>query len=653
MTSTKLSGSDVDDDPVLLPRPIRQLPPHPDPAKIRAVRAAAEKHLKMSSEAAGAMASIWVDPEDVLRQIQYPRKMRIPGGVLLCIESDVWTVRLMPDPTNPRNGATYIYPAAGTTAYIEDLQVADDVRSGTAEMIRKTKSFKGLARVMENAMRKTAKANELHPPINEQGIMDAPFGVMEVIKFEDGSSIAVPCVREGSSRVSHAHVCLGVEPKDTLQKFVASSTAIKRMISDLNALVAGPAKSLTDEHMAKIRCAVSPFMLIVGFRADTEGEVDLGEAIKVKVAQEHLNAKRDWTPAAKDSAMADDCLRAVDDAGVLKDNYEFQWLAGRLIRKEAIEHGVQRHPDDRFARLVYLFSTTEPKVRDAIRRPIAFALRKEKESSKNLVVRRTTKIPLAVELLVRELRGQTAYGDPVIERIVKVLVSGAQIMTSGDGLALSIHDSLDDLAEDAVGEAEAGTLGPAGRELAMRALYYLALGDCIGMPRNDKQGDESDRRTVGEVLTAMLHLPQGVERLKWIIEDGRSPEDGKAVGKPLLRSVAGNVELSVEGQPVPLTNYALRYQLFPKHDPAAAADNLEKTDPFEAAQLRFGAAVRALDDAHAELTGVKDDGEDRPTVDLMGVLPERALEWRDSLGKHRDQVDAWWAIGMQQGASRP
>ncbi|GAB2682804.1 hypothetical protein [Nocardia goodfellowii] len=646
MASAAKSPTATDDDPVL-PRPLKQLPPHPERARIRAVRVAAEKHLGMSQLAATAMASIWVDPDDVLRQIEHPRKMRIPGGVLLCIESDAWTARLMPDPTNPRNGASYVYPAAGTTRDAADLRVADKLESAKAEMIRTTTSVKELIRVLTNAMAKTAEANDLYPPIAEQGIMDAPFGVMEVIDFEDGSEpIAVPCVREGSSRVSHAHRSLGVGPKDTLQTYVRSSTELKRTIWEINSLVTGPVKALTDEDRARIRCTVAPFMLIVGFRADVSGEVDLGEAIKAKVAQEHLNTKLDWTESAKNSALADDCLRAV--RGLLDGEDEYRWLSGRLDRAEAVARGVERYPDDRFARLIYLFTTTEPKVHKAIRRPIAFVLRKEKPPGRSPVIRRRTKIPVAVELLVRELRTRVDSQDPVIERIEKVLVSGAQLTTSGEGIGLRGQQSLEALAEEARSEAETGAVGPAGRELAMRALYYLALHDVIGMPRNDL-GPRSDRRTVSELLDAMLRLPHGVERLKWIIEDGRSPADGQVTGVPFLRDSQGNYELSAEELPVPLDNQALRYELFPKYNPAGEADEIEDIDPFEAAQLRFGAAVEELESAHAVLSDVSDD--DLPTVELMGVAPDRALKWRAALGGVRDSVDGWFATGLQHGKS--
>lgn len=624
-----------------LPRPLRKLPPAPDPAEIRALRAAAKKHLGMSDEAAGSMSSIWVSPRDVLSQVETPRKMRIPGGNLLYVEGEAWTVRLMPDPSNPRNAAEYQYPAAGATEDADDLRVADNLRSERAEMVRTARSPKDLEKALKKAMSRTRKANDPYPPIAEQGIMDAPFGVMEVIEFEDtAASVAVPCVREGSSRVSHAHASLGIEPSDTINKFVNSATAIKRMIAELNALVASPAKDLDKDDRAKIRCATAPFLLIVGFEADHAGTVDLGEAIKAKVAQEHLNTKMDWSEPAQNSAMADDCLRAVLNARVLAAE-EYQWLLGRMDWADAVSRGIATNHDDRFARLIYLFATTEAHIHDAVRRPIAFVLRKD--TTKKTAVRRTKKIPLAAELVAREVRGQSAFPPAAVERVVKVLVSGAQITASGTGMKASSYSTLDALVEEAENEADSGAIGAAGLELAMRALYYLALHDAIRLPRNDL-GLHSDRRTVGDVLDTMLRLPQGINQLRMIIEDGRSGM------RPLLRDENGDEVLSGDGEPVPLSNSDLRYKLFPKRDPAAAASDADDSDPFEAAQLRFEAAVQALEEARAGLVAVSDEDE-APVVDQVGVSPTRALKWRTALGSIRDDVDSWFEKGLQLNRS--
>jgi hypothetical protein len=619
-----------------MPRPLRRLPSAPNTVDSTALRNAAKKQLGMSDRSAAAMSTMWVDPAEILPQIGQPRRMRIPGGDLLYVEGQVWTPRLMADPTNPRNAANYLYPMAEAAPKNGDPAVRVDIESDAAEVRIKALSRNALSEALATAMEKTRANNQTNPPIADQGIMDAPFGVMTLFTFNDSSAdIAVPHVREGSTRTSWAQHHLGVTSTQVLFE-MSSLKALRQFITDINAIVSKPAKDITEEERARVRCATTRFVLIVGFDADRPGSVDLAGAIKVKVAQEHLNTKTDWSSQAQSSAMADDCLEAASNAGLFSDAGEYEWLLGRLTRKQAATAGYASHPDDRFTRLAWLFTTKASPTHDVIRRPIAFVLGKTSHT-KVVQVRRTAKIPLAAELVARELRGNARYPSAAVDRIARVLADGAGIATRVTWTPTDL--SIVQLEKTALKEIETGKVGAAGAELAVRALYYCALHDTVRVPRND-QGPNSDRRPVSDLLEDMLSESRGVRDLARIIKEGR-------LGKAAVQcDDSGNFVPAGDGQPIKLENYALRYELYPKDGHSGEDDG--DIDPFLLAQRNVAMALRDLKRAMEALEEQADD-EGNPIVTAQGIVPLQAREWRKILDEQRARVDAYFEAGVEFG----
>ncbi|WP_433057080.1 hypothetical protein [Dactylosporangium sp. CS-033363] len=620
-----------------MPRPLRRLPDLPDPSDIRTLRAQAKKLLGMSDRAAGALSTMWVHPEEVLPQIANPRRMRIPGGDLLYIEGRAWTPRLLADFANPRNAADYSYALAGAGGDVFKAEVAADA----AELQITVSGRDALLDALEIAMDKTRGKNEPFPPIREQGIMDAPFGVMAVLKFGDGDTdIAVPLVKEGSSRISWAHHILGVMPEETLVQMPSSSRPIKEFVDGINEIVSKPMEDITGDERARVRCATVNFILIVGFEADAGNAPNLAEAIKVKVAQEHLNVKVDWTAAAQNSVMADDCLAATWAANLLDSRDEYNWLLGHLDRQAASDAGVAQYPDDRFARLLWLFTTKKKAVHDAIRRPIAFVLRKE--TGRKSQVRKTTKLPLGIELVAREFRGTNRYLPSVIERIIKVMTSGADITNIASNPEWQpTRQPLKSLLNGARKEQQHGNPGPASIELAVRALYYAAIYDVLRIPRNDL-GAGKDRRPIAELLEDMLGSPAGIEQLGHIIEDGRAER------APRLRDENGKATASGDGEPVVLDNDLLRDKLFPKNGKDEPS-GIGGKDPFLLAQRDVAKALTALQTTMQALEQIEDASQTR-IVEIQGLEPQQAMRWRKILETERSKIDEWFEIGVSYAA---
>ncbi|AGL14408.1 hypothetical protein [Actinoplanes sp. N902-109] len=591
----------------------------------------------MSEQAATAMSTIWVQPKDILPQVHQPRRMRIPGGNLLFVEGLVWVPRLVADPFNPRNAAEHLYPLSGATASTGEQDFASSLTSGQAELRMRAPSKDALMNAVSAGMQKTRSNNTPYPPIGDQGIMDAPFGVMTVIEFDDGSEIAVPEVREGSTRVSHAQAKLDLEPEDTIQRMPSGSRAIKDFVAEINSIVDKPAGAVSEDEKARVRCATANFILIVGFEADAPNGLNLAEALKIKVAQEHLNTKRDWSETAQNSVMADDCLESVFGEGFLGGGDEYSWLRGLMTLDEAANVGLSRDPDDRSTRLFWLFTTKDSSVHNAIRRPIAFVLRKD-NSRKQIHVRNTTKTPYAVELVAREFRGRTGYPESRVERIVRVLENGAKITDAGPWTMTS--RTLNALEKAARAEfAATGKPGASCIELAVRALYFAAVHDVIRVPRNDER-ERSDRRSVAQVLEAMLQSDRGLVQLASIVRDGRRGQS------PVLRDEVGQPVPAADGEPVLLKNDNIRYDLYPK---GQAGDRPSGQDPFLAAQAMLKEAVNALVTATEDISKVQ-DADGNSVVEQQG-LPTEVRSWRKELSGVLDQLSDWQDIGVEYRAA--
>ncbi|MFC5688284.1 hypothetical protein [Amycolatopsis mediterranei] len=633
-----------------MPRPLRPLPSLPDPELIKQLRAKAKKELGMSDRVAGAMSTLFVRPDRVLPQLDNLRTMRIPGGDLLFVEGEVWVPRLMADFSNPRNAADYTYAAAAGAAD-ENLSVfTSEVVAGTAEIGIKVSSRDDLAAALTRSMARTRKNNELYPDISQQGIMDAPFGVMADIEFEDGTPpIAVPRVREGSTRTSWAQHVLKCTPEDTLFRMPSRAKPMSDFIDEINQIVAKPAKDITPEEQGRVRCARTNFILIVGFEPDEPGSIDLEEAIKVKVAQEHLNVKEDWSDNAQNSVLADDCLAAVFRAGHVRDHVEYEWLGGRLPFADPAVDELAENPDDRFARLMWLFTTKNPEVHDVIRGPIAFVLRKEKRRAETsrVQVRGTTKIPLAVELTAREFRGTPRFQEEkALDQVIKVLVNGGHVALANTWKPT--NRSLTALTKAAVKDAEKGALGPASTELAVRALYYVGLYDVLKVPRNDR-GAGSDRRKVGDVLQAMAETPAGVQQLASIVKDGRAGQP------PKLRGADGTVERDGAQNDVRLTNDRVRYELFPR----GGRPDSGKTDidPFMDAQRAIQHALGDLRNGITALESVRetvdedDDEAGQRLIEVQGLPVVTARTWLGILDGAEKKIQRWFMTGVEYAAT--
>ncbi len=133
------------------------------------------------------------------------------------------------------------------------------------------------------------------------------------------------------------------------------------------------------------------------------------------MAQDHLNHKQEWKAAAKEVHLGEQCVIALHDESLLSDA-EKAWLTGRLSR-EALVDGNPKSEDDRWAELLWLFTTRARPQSVVIRRPIATVL--EQEAGRRRLSFKGDRVPLAVALAMRSRRG--VITETAVERESRLL----------------------------------------------------------------------------------------------------------------------------------------------------------------------------------------------------------------------------------------
>ncbi|MCZ4125387.1 hypothetical protein [Streptomyces sp. H39-S7] len=627
-----------------LSKPIRRVPAVPDPKLHREIRAGLKKR-GMADHVAGAISTIWTDPAAVLPQIANPQRRRIPGAYLLVISGTVYTSRLVPDPLNPRN-ADHVPFALAQDQGAPPATMVPAVQVGEGELAIRVASREALAEQVDWAMETTRDRNRPVPDIAEQGIMDPPIGVATTVSYDgtDESATTHIVVREGSSRVSHGLFHVGTSAEDILFSLPRSASAMQAHIDAINSSIAKPDPDILDNERAAIRCAVVDFELIIGVVPDVDGAVDLSQAIKARVAQDHLNTKEQWSDAAKNTALSEECLISARAAGAISSNSQADWLAGRLTPKEAAAHKLVPYGDDRAARAIHLFTTSDPKIHNAVRRPIALVLTNEPTGRrKRALVNTKTKLPLAVELIVREKRGRASESE--ITRYRKTLT---------DALPQDLHKAVwhptelspEELFQAAQKEQEAEADDcPATKELWVRGAYVLAKHGAISGPRHD-EGPGGDRRSASVVMAALVESDRGLRHLRQAIEDDRAGVTPRQVDDQ------GQPRKDGEGKDMPLTSDFIRVALVPKEgtplpplDPTAAV-----REHYKRGVQSTKNALRALETEMRNLGALK-DADDIPLIERDGRVPARLL--MDKLNELADEAKEWWEKAVESQGNGP
>lgn len=608
------------------PRPLRLVPELPDGRTRRSLMSALES-CGLSEESAAAVGRAVVKPDLARQLVDNPTTYRVPGAELLVIRVEVYTSRIIADATNPRTLNDLLFPAAVVPGDQRALYAPlESPKSGQHDFTLKVDSLEQLVWQLDTTMQATMKENTPRPPISEQGVMEPPLAVPARIVDSTGTAVGgAVLVREGSTRVSHAQSILGLDASAILKRF-GDDRFQRELIAGLNGIASSSARSISDRDAGRVRVATMPIDLVIGVEPDPGSEVTLGEAVAAKVAQDHLNHKQEWKPAAKEVHLGEQCLLALHEEGLVTDD-EKQWLAGRVAPGILVD-GAAKLEDDRWVELLWLFTTRSRPYSVVIRRPIATVL--ERDDGRRNVSIRNDRVPLAVALAMRARRGQITEAG--VEKESRLLENGVPALIWETSWKPS-NTPIDDLIARAREESVARAPGAASAELAARAVWYLAKNGQLSMPRNDL-GAGGDRRAPHELVSGMLQSPVGVQQLGRAVIDGRS---GNRSARVLDDS--GSIDMSGVGTPVVLNDEHVRAVLVPRFGPPAPPPR----DPFGEfmdAVAQLSRAIREVGAADEDLRAV-DDGRGQQLVDTRGIAPEQVADFVAVLRDVEDHLKAY------------
>ena len=203
----------------VLPRPVHQLPGYAYASARRAASTKLEGIFGMDPAAANCIADAVVDPSELRRSIESPVHLKVPGGELTAVRSEVWAHKALPDPRNPRIGPARRHPfadAPGTDEESRFRPVPNPTSRGRSPWLEvEIESREHLTWALELAKRYVLDVNDWRLSIRNQGILTEVWVSPTRYVHKDGSADMWACTTsEGSSRLTASHDIMGMRSVD-------------------------------------------------------------------------------------------------------------------------------------------------------------------------------------------------------------------------------------------------------------------------------------------------------------------------------------------------------------------------------------------------------------------------------------------------------
>lgn len=616
-------------------------------------RAKANEHLAAalvgigwSAEGAAVLARACARPDDVRRRLSAPVELRVPGGMMLVVESTVFSHGVTTYPTNLRELGARLYPLGIVGDAAEDKPITGPSADPEhpCELLLEAGDRSQLSERLRSSETWLRQHNPLADEVAVEGVLQpVTLAGMRVDHMDGAPSVHLLAAVDGSSRTTAAHWLLGADPTNLVYGKGSTDRQLRQEIGNvLRPLHELGWTGLTEAQRRQVRAVAMPARIIVGYRQEPGRGVGFDAAVRSLIGLMHIAPPRPYGAEVERDAIGDavlDVLQQPDRGNPGRiTKAEGRWFAALASPRECKDAGLSGHADVRAAEIIRAFAyggrRTTLRVNAGIRSITARSSPKPDE-----------RVAIAVELILRPWRTahagderlnvtarrsalQRAYGLPQIaQQPDEPLIEGGTDSTC----------TLEKLRDQALAESSEGRgrrkdlpLGPAQVELAVKTAYYLILADPMGLRREAPPnvragGEEADQRSPSAVLTAMLSTEQGVRQAYEVIECGRA-------GRPLWEvDEHGNPAAEADGNLVALTDERLRSTYGGKKAARAPRTGVA------AAEYRWHAlehGMTGLERAMADLTAVR-SGTGRSYLDEQG-WPSTEIEAM----RHRlDEVD--------------
>jgi hypothetical protein len=621
----------------------------PDLAKTAALRrlASALVDRGLHDHAAAAIASSVCDPTTVRRQLSAPGRLRVDGGYLEIVQTEVWSPSVLVFPTNPRALPAFAYEIEGATGRrnpLPPLLGSDDPEA--VELLVPSVPSSDLVGALDAQVDYLRRANDLREAVGRVGIREPLLLVPLVIDLAWGDSAHEPkqdtdvdvvdapamlAAVDGSSRITAAHAHLSIEPADSLFSYLGNERNLRSKIASVIRLER-EREELTLEEAQQCMSLVAPAAIIVGFVPDNPAVDTLLSAINSRLGALHVDPPRAWSAASRLDVQLDAALSALVSGGRLEPS-EAEWLSGRMNLQDADDLGFRDSPDIRAA---YLFETIGRS--DSISGRALRALTARSRITANL------RAEIAAEGAIRGYRSQLNDTQAGAARsLLTAIYMMEEVQQSWEIDPYNSTTTVSGFRKAALKEfEEAGRPGPNGRLLLVLAGYWLARMRVV--PRQTR-GGQDDRRDITAVLSLMAHSKHGILQLLQIVVDGRNGQFPRPVS-PTGKLTSTDARLSDEW--IRKTWGPNRKEAGPKRPAATPEQKLEEA----VVDLRS-----ALQDVKGRLEALREPhlGDGGSLVDTIGLKPDAAeamikdvleIQMRLSVLKHVGDIHSSRDSGM-------
>lgn len=624
----------------VLPRPAEPLPL---PALAAATRKLADKlidQFNMSEEAAQAFALAVVDPSAVRRAAENPERLSVPGGVILAVRAEVWSRYVIPDPRNPRIGPARRHPVSdlvgrGESTRLRPLAEPKAAPDGRPELVQQIQGQEHLAWAAQQARDYVISNNDWRDSIRHQGVMTEVWLAATTFEHLDGNpSITIPVTAEGSSRMTCVHDLLGLRSADV--PYDRDERKMRAHIRKLNDEItaAGPPDLVESDVAITARCEKVPALLLVGFESHGDIASDFGVAVKSLVALRHVDYPKPWGEATENEALADAIIDELERRDLITTG-KAEWLAGVLTPAEAEAAGFSADPAVRTATIIRLFTDRDPRTHQAVRVAITSQSTRKKTSPKLL-------FDLATSLVLRSVSEEDSRRR---ERIRKYLKEAFNTELAKEAWEATFR-STEELAAAALVEAEAGSPGPATRELAARSAYPLVVNGQL-LDRGPRDTEPEDRRKPGEVINRMRVTASGVYQLRQALMDFGNGRRIRMVDD------TGQVERNAEGRDVVARNADLRHRFHTAGEgPGLVSAPETPAEILGNALNSLGVAIREVETAVKKVEAVRSD-DGTSAIEALGASKVDCDVWQGTLFSVLQKLPIWSDRGAQRHGLPP
>ena len=621
----------------VLPRPAEKLPTYAHAKSRQALSERLIAAFDMSEEAANSIANAVVDPSAVRKNVGEPtdpqtEKIAVPGGTLLGIRTHVWSRWIMPDPRNPRIGPSRKHPFAvdpGSSGEDSRFRPVPEPKSPATreeapELLVEIESRDHLAWALMQAAKYVLAENDWRVSIASQGVMEAVWLAPATYQHGDGSDPATGLTTvEGSSRATAVHDLLGVRSAD-----IPYDNADAKFRAHIRKQNDALDRSPTGDELIAVRCERIPALILVGFDRHDSVTTGFPTAIKSLVALRHVDPPQPWGEGPENESLADEVLAELYRRGLISLS-EQAYLAGACTRAEAAAAHLPDDPACRAARILHVFTTTDPQLNEAIRTAVTSQSTRKRLTPK-------LKNQLATALILRALDDDSDRSDQV-RRYIRHAFGKATHREKWQSTSRNTDDLVAQALQEVTNAIVNGDMepGPSSLELAVRAAYPLVVQGRLNADRGSANNEQPDRRTPGELLDAMRRQVRGVHQLGQALKDF-------AAGMP-IRAVdeTGTIKPLSDGSgDQAVDDIYLRDEFPPRGKVRAKRTGDTPVEVLQERLTKFSDAMEQLAHAYAAVGEVRaDDG--RSIVEAEGISPHLCSDWRQVLGKIDDDLTVW------------